>query len=80
MVRGQVGCYIRPLKVGGEEAVEEENGGRIGFIEGEIEEGFGDGSRVEKLWRRNENVKGKSASGWQTNADREKEGFFSQEK
>jgi hypothetical protein len=59
MVRGRVGCYIRPLKVGGEEAV--------GFIEG------GDGSRVEKLWRRNENVKGKRRF-WMANECRRREG------
>jgi hypothetical protein len=39
-----VGCYIRPLKMGGEQTVEEENRGGLGFIEGEVEEEFGDGS------------------------------------
>ena len=45
MVRGQVGCYMRPLKVGGEETVEEENGGRIRLIKGERKEEFRDWSR-----------------------------------
>ena len=47
--------YIRPLKLGGEQAVEEENGGRLGFIEGEVDEEFragsGGGGSCGHRWR-----------------------------
>jgi hypothetical protein len=50
-----VGCYIRPLKMGGEQTVEEENRGGLRFIEGEVEEEFrdgsGGGSSCTRYWR-----------------------------